>query len=254
MRAKWIKDEETYNQLPARAWPKVQPNADAVPGLREVIESQCSKITTTNSTDECDTARFQLATALIFNNVDQVEGMKLYETLASEGHHDGTVGAGIVHCEGLAEVPPCPSLSSSPSPASSSVSCDPEKGLKYLQLAAAEKMNHPQAHFELGVLHYTGTGALPEDEQLALQYFTTSAIEGKLSYAEFMAADVMMERVFRGDGEDSAPPFWDAGFHEELLAEAVVLLHRAAESGHRMARCELLKMLEGKHQINVERK
>lgn len=69
IRARWWKDEEGWRDLPARAWPPVQPHSDAIPGLKNALATECTDSTTNKHirSKHCDETKFNLATALVFN-------------------------------------------------------------------------------------------------------------------------------------------------------------------------------------------
>ena len=121
---------------------------------------------------------------------------------------------------------------------------DTKKGVALLKEASSN--GHPQGHYELGVLYYTGAADadLPEDEKKAFDLFVEAAEAGELSYAEFMIADMLIEKILAKQVNE--------GQVDEELARAIGFLHKAAEKGHRFARAQVLKMLEDRHEVQQQ--
>ena len=86
--------------------------------------------------DVCAGPAFDLATALLFNNLDAQRGLHLFRRLATCGHSDGMVATGIVLVEGLGVRP------------------QPKEGLKWLQKACEQES--AQAYYEMGSAYYNG--------------------------------------------------------------------------------------------------
>lgn len=208
MRERWIKDEEGWRKLPARAWPEYQPEAAEIPQLQEEMKKLCSP---SSDGDLCADVTFNLATALIFNNVDTNKGLHLYKSLAAQGDARGACGAGVCLVEGYGVDP------------------DEELGATYIQQACAA--GYAQGIFELASLLYAGNAApyVPEDVGKAYQLFEKAA-ELDHTAALYMQADCLMN----GEG------------CEQDRAKAVGLLYRAGERGHRFARATLLNLLHEK--------
>ena len=124
------------------------------------------------STGPCASAAFDLATALVFYNLDPSEGLGYYKSLASAGHVDGMVAAGICLVEGFG------------------VPARELEGLSYLRRSVEH--GSAQGHYELGTALYTGLeGFLEEDEMEAFQHFEAAAKQGHLGGC-FMTADCLL--------------------------------------------------------------
>lgn len=206
MRARWIRDEEGWSNLPARAWPEYQPDASEILELKSQLK-ECEA-------EKCADTKFDLATALLFNNIDADEGLKMYLSLAAMGDPRGMTGAGIALFEGYG------------------VEIDEEKGAMYLQQAS--QTGFAQGLYELGILHYTGNATPYVEEDVAKAkelYEKAAALEH--TGALYMLADMLMN----GDG------------CEKDLPRAVGLLYKAAERGHRHARSTLLRILREKKDV-----
>ena len=146
---RWERDEEEHWRfLPARAWPAYQPKVTEIPTITEELrENNClteqfveaagpdDQICVGNSA-VCAQAAFNFATALLFNNLDCNRGLRLFRRLASGGHVDGMVAAGIVLVEGLG------------------VDAEPQEGILWLQKAC--DLGSVQAHYEMGTAYYNG--------------------------------------------------------------------------------------------------
>lgn len=211
IRERWVKDEENWRKLPARAWPEVQPHADEIPRLQKEFNRLCKS--NDESCEElsssCKDVSFHLATALLFNSVDVEKGLEMFETLARQGDVRGATAAGICYVEGLG------------------VDSDEEKGSLLLKNAADR--DFLQGIYELGVLHYNGN-AIPyveEDAEKAYKLFELSASRQHTS-GLYMTADMLLS------GE---------GCEEEDVARAIRLLYDAGERGHRNARATLWALL-----------
>ena len=149
-RKRWERDEaEGFRKLPARAWPAYQPDPDDIDMLLvKLADSQCTdgkdNIVKPNHS-HCKEATFNLATALVFNNLDVSKGLQLFRALADEGDNpDGMCAYAVVHLEGYG------------------VEQNEKLALKYLNLAI-KKHNHAQAMYELGTCYYTGLEGVLED-------------------------------------------------------------------------------------------
>eukprot|EP00931_Biecheleriopsis_adriatica_P050835 TRINITY_DN29465_c0_g1_i1.p1 TRINITY_DN29465_c0_g1~~TRINITY_DN29465_c0_g1_i1.p1 ORF type:complete len:319 (-),score=81.41 TRINITY_DN29465_c0_g1_i1:17-973(-) len=210
MRARWVKEEEGWFQLPPRAWPEVQPKAHEVSLLREQLQAErCPPPGASSMSPKCTQLTFDLASALVFSAVDASAGLATYRGLASTGHLDSMVATAVVLVEGLG------------------VERNYEEALRLLRSAADKES--AQAYFELGSLLYTGGADLEENELAAYEFFRKAADQGHRD-GMFMVADCLLE----GTG------------CERDLAAAVPLLHSAAMKGHRGARQHLRQLLDGK--------
>ena len=205
MRRKWEEDEDHWHKLPPRAWPPRQPKPDELPTLQRAVDGCAGE-------SECANARFDLATCLAFYRLDPEKAAAEYRALAAAGHADSMVALGIVLLEGIGH---------DDNPANLA------EGHRWIATAAAEHA-HPQARYELGCLHYLGGHpAVAEDELAALSLFEAAAADAHAG-AQFMTAELL--RSGSGGAEDEA--------------RAVRLLHAAAVRGHRMARQEVLRLLD----------
>jgi hypothetical protein len=168
MRERWERDEgEKWRQLPARAWPENQPNAEDIPGLES---GQCGDAM---SSSQCSSLAFQLATGLLFNHLDVNRGFGIYQHLASKGHVDGMVAVGVLLTEGLG------------------VKANEAEGVEWLRRGCAA--GSTQAMYELGTVYYTGIeGVVEEDEALAFEMFANAAKTHHVG-ACFMVADMLLD-------------------------------------------------------------
>lgn len=211
MLKRWEQDEDGWRELPARAWPAYQPDESQLEGIRaEATTKGCFQKSSTTETDSCRELLFNIATTLVFYNVDPEVGFQQYETLAKEGHIDSMVACGVILVEGLA------------------ISPREQEGIEWLRKAV--NLNSSQACYELGAVYYTGIdGVVEEDPVTAFQLFERAA-EQDHTAAMFMLADCLVE------GEGTAKD----------VARAVPLLYRAADSGHRYARQRIRELLASK--------
>ena len=207
MRSRWERDEaERYRRLPARAWPAYQPGVDKIPELRAAVD-ECK-----GSMDaSCEKICFDLATALLFNNIDTKKGLDIYTDLANRGNVDGMTAAGIINVEGLG--------------IESSVETE-RLGVCWLLKASA--LGGDQSMYELGTALYTGIdGVLPENEAHAFSFFKRAAAHGHVA-AKYMIADCMLT----GAGT------------ETNAAAAIPFLFKSAEAGHRFARQRMRELFD----------
>ena len=210
MRQRWIRDEENWRKLPARAWPEYQPHVDEIPFLRSKAKDSCKK----GDSLACRDANFNLATALLFNHVDHNEGLKLYELLAAGGDVRGMTAVGICLTEGFG--------------------ADRDEKYGSMWLKKASKLDFAQGIYELATLHYTGAADphVKEDVSKAFELFQKAAAQEHTS-ALFMVADMLMS----GEGTNKD------------YARAVGLLYRSGERGHRFARSTLLRLLKDEKKV-----
>ena len=216
--ARWERDEEeNWRFLPPRAWPAYQPKVKEIPAITSVLrKNECLTDHVVETPDECiavckskecSRAAFQLATALLFNDLDCARGLRIFKRLATRGDVDGMVATGVVLVEGLG------------------VSPQPEEGVLWLRRAC--EMDSPQACYEMGVVYYNGvSGVVAEDEAEAFRFFEKAATQGHAAGC-FMTADCLLNGV---------------GTHVDV-ARAVPLLYAAAENGHRYARQQIRELL-----------
>jgi TPR repeat protein len=210
-RLRWIRDEENWRKLPARAWPPQQPDEDALKTLQAAAVSQCKD----KREAPCHEAEFLLATCLCFNNIDFERGFSLYKKAADEGHADSATAVGVCIVEDYCRLLP------------------EAEAVQYLLKSAAQ--GNTQAIYELAVLNYTGNvECVPENEKAAAEGFMKAA---KLQHtgAQFMVADMITSH------EGDLP---------HNYAEALRLFYEAAEKGHRFSRQQFLAIMDGKHELN----
>lgn len=210
MLLRWERDEDGWRELPARAWPAFQPNVEQMEAIRQTATAKgCfSNPSIKNSiSKECQELLFQIATTLVFYNVDAKAGLQQFKQLAELGHVDSMVACGVILVEGLGVLP------------------NEELGIIWLQKAADHDSS--QAFFELGTVYYTGIAeVLDEDVERAFVLFERAAASDHVA-ATYMMADCLLE----GDGVAKS------------VARAVPLFCKAAEAGHRFARQRIRELL-----------
>jgi TPR repeat protein len=211
MLKRWEKDEDGWRELPARAWPTYQPDEKQLKGMQvEAAKNNCTDKSTTGPNDLCKELIFNMATALVFYNLDPQTGFQQYEELAKQGHVDAMVACGVVLVEGLGIAP------------------REEEGVEWLRKAV--ERGSTQACYELGTVFYTGIdGVVEEDPEAAFRLFEKAAEHGHTA-GMYMTADCLIE------GEGTAKD----------VARAIPLLYRAAENGHRYARQRVRELLSSK--------
>jgi TPR repeat protein len=237
MLQRWERDEDGWRELPARAWPAYQPGPEQLKGIMAEIKllgclnddsrpsttSKKSKNTRTKNQvqniaqrveeeDEkglCTQLQFDMATALVFYNINPQKGLETYRRLATnQGHVDSMVACGIVLVEGLG-VPP-----------------REREGISWLERAIDEDDNS-QALYELATVYYTGLDdVVEEDPTKAFELFERAAAQNHTG-AMYMMADCLVE----GEG------------CERSVARAVPLFYKAAERGHRYSRQRIRELL-----------
>lgn len=202
----WERDEDGWRELPARAWPAVQPKPSEMEEIqKEAQASGCYN--TDHPNDECQERFFQIATTLVFYNINARSGLDQFLELAQGGHVDAMVACGVILVEGLGVKP------------------NEQEGIKWLDRAA--KLGSNQACYELGTVYYTGiTDVVDEDPEKAFGFFERAANENHVA-AMYMMADCLAE------GEGVAKD----------VARAVPLFYQAAEQGHRFARQRIRELL-----------
>jgi len=212
LRERWKRDEaEGWRKLPPRAWPEYQPKKEEVPALRARLEQERCPTAGSDMSPVCVKATFDLATALVFNNLEADEGLAAYKGLSAIGHVDSVVATGVCLTEGLG------------------VKSNEKEGLVWLQKAV--DLGSAQGQYEMATLFFTGTETLDMDEPKAFKLFERSAAQGHAA-GMFMTADCLLEEA--GCRPDP-----------EQRAKAVPLLYAAAEKGHRGARQYLRQMFDG---------
>ncbi|GMI32355.1 hypothetical protein TeGR_g14810 [Tetraparma gracilis] len=213
-RARWIKDEENWRKLPARAWPPAQPDEDALPACEAAAVAKCGGA----RDKECLDAEFLLATCRFFTGADPVKGFAGYKRNAEAGHLDSMVGVGVCLTENYI--------------APADAGMGEAEAVAHLRRAA--ELGSLQATFELGVLYYTGTSdSVPADERMAAACFEKAARQGHTA-AQYMVADMITE----GEG----------GLERDFV-RALDLFYAAAEKGHRFSRQQFLACLDGRHKL-----
>jgi hypothetical protein len=170
---------------------------------------------TSCSFTQCKKLHFDMASGLVFYQVDPDAGFALFESLAKRGHTDSMVACGIVLLEGLG-VPP-----------------REKEGLAWLEKAMESHQGNDdneaaaQASYELGTVYYTGIdGIVEEDPERAFALFQFAAKQNHTA-ALYMVADCLVE----GEGT------------ERNVHEAVPLFYKAAERGHRYSRQRIRELL-----------
>jgi hypothetical protein len=208
MLRRWEGDEDGWRELPARAWPSYQPNPEQLKGIQAEVESLgCTNSEESQNTDLCKELLFNMATALVFYQLDPEAGFRQYEALAKEGHVNSMVACGVVLIEGMG-VPP-----------------QEKKAIEWFQKAVAH--NSAQGCYELGTVLYTGVDdVLEEDPEAAFELFKRAA-EQEHTAAMYMMADCLVE----GEGADTN------------VGQAVPLFYQAAEQGHRYSRQRIRELL-----------
>lgn len=224
MLRRWERDEEGWRKLPARAWPAFQPDMEQLKGLqKDARRYKCNTASASSSSsiretsklpkttsDLCREMLFNIATALVFYQVDPLTGFYQYQALAREGHVDSMVACGVVLVEGMLM---------------SAGENHEQTGIEWLQKAVTR--NSAQGCYELGTILYTGIdGVIDEDPEAAFELFRRAADQGHTA-GIYMMADCLAE----GEGIPK-----DVG-------RAVPLFYRAAERGHRYSRQKIRELL-----------
>lgn len=224
MLRRWEKDEDGWRELPARAWPEIQPDPqqleiivseidtlscnDIIRDNKSKVDHNTKAIKDDNHVLNCTGLLFKMATSLVFYSVNSEAGLALYKQLARRGHVDSMVACGIILVEGLG-VPP-----------------DEKEGFAWLE-KAIKLDSSAQACYELGTIYYTGIdGIVEEDAEKAYELFERAA-EQDHTAALYMTADCLVE----GEGVEIS------------VAEAIPLFYKAAERGHRFSRQRLRELL-----------
>jgi len=221
IRKRWEDDEELgFRKLPARAWPPYQPGADALPELRKKAAScQAATSSSSSSSSECDKILFDLASCLVFNNLDGPAALQQFESLAAAGHVDSHVAAGVLLVEGLG------------------CDCDVEAGVAHLVTAC--EAGSAQGFYELGTAIYCGTveripnlttghvQQVRNSDSEAFALFEKAAAQGHIG-GSFMTGDMLLE----GEG------------CTKDVVRAVPLVMQAAEAGHRFGRQRMRQLFD----------
>lgn len=220
MNRRWERDEDGWRKLPARAWPEKQPNPEQLEYIRAEIKSlSCDEVVfnddhTTDNGDEkqqqCTDLLFNIATSLVFYDIDPNAGCELYKKLALRGHVDSMVAVGIILIEGFG------------------VELAEEEGIRWLEKAISLGPSpHPQGCYELGVVYYTGIDGIVEENSVeAFRLFECAARQDHTA-GLYMTADCLAE----GEGT------------ERSVANAIPLFYKAAERGHRFSRQRIRELL-----------
>jgi hypothetical protein len=227
----WQLDEEGWTKLPARAWPAFQPDPEQLQEIQAQLQVQkCNGITrledatATATATSCQELYFQVATALVFYNLDPIQGLVMFQQLADDNNNnneqqephnvnvDAMVACGIILIEGMGVVP------------------QEHLGVEYLQRAV--QRGSIQGMYELAAVLYTGlddsegTIVLEEDPSAAFVLFHQAAAANHTA-ALYMAADCLVE----GEGI------------ERSVSRAIPLFLKAAEQGHRYSRQRIRELL-----------
>ena len=165
----------TSTKTPSKSWPDNVPTDSDLPMLLEDMK-YCNNRKITNNSDYCNRLRFRIASALLiqFDDSDQERGLQIIQQLAESGFPDAIVYYGMVLNEGRAGRDP-----------------DSAEAVKWFKLCA-DRYQHPQAQYELGVAYYTGEGA-EEDEEEAVRLFTLAAGKSALVLLYLMYSCVQYE-------------------------------------------------------------
>jgi len=209
MLERWERDEDGWRKLPSRAWPAYQPNSQQLEGIKkDILKIRCHSSSSADNNSICTKVLFDLASALVFNNIDHEAGLKQYEKLAKQGHVDSMVACGIILMEGFG-----------------SIALREEEGIHWLRKAV--EADSTQGCYELGCIYYTGIDdLLEEDSKMAFELFQKAAQRDHPA-AMFLMAECLV------DGEGT----------EQSVARAVPLFYRAAEFGHRYSRQRIRQLL-----------
>jgi TPR repeat protein len=209
IRERWIKDEDSWRKLPARAWPAYQPKVEEIPELLITMNKVCP-----SDPSACLAAKFNVATAFAFNDINSDDALSMYLSLTDQGDPNAMTALGVCYCE------------------SYGVDTDLEQGVKWLR--KAHQQNFAQATYELASLYYTGNASpvLEENTVTAFELFELAAKNNHTS-AMFMVADMMMSNEVK----------------EKDYARAVDLFYRAGDQGHRYARSMLWRLLREEEKI-----
>lgn len=209
MLQQWERDEDGWRELPARAWPAFQPSETQMQQIQQQYAANGCRDSKKSEDDAlCRTFAFQIATTLVFYQIDPVTGLQNFTELAKQGHVDSMVACGVILVEGMGVKP------------------DEARAIEWLEKAV--KLGSTQACYELGVCYYTGIdGVLEEDATRAFEYFERAAKDNHAG-ALYMVADCLAE----GEGTPKS------------IAKAVPLFHQAADRGHRYARQRIRELLK----------
>ena len=183
---------------------------------------------------ECAKATFDLATALVFNNIDQLRGLALYRQLATapvdttvgaaestDLSTDGMVATGVCLVDGLSVFD---SVDVNAPTAANRARED--EGVQWL--CRAVERGSPQGNYELGSVVYRGLGGVvDEDEEASFRLFERAAVSGHVA-GTFMVADCLLDGV---------------GCEVDVV-RAIPLLYFSAERGHRYARQRMQQLLD----------
>ena len=222
MNQRWEDDEDGFRNLPPRAWPPRQPDAEELPELQKRVAAACTAATAATGTAagadvdakakaECETATFDLASCLVFNSLDAELALEHYRSLSAQGSTDATVACGMLLTEGLG------------------VECDEEQGVACLRAAAG--VGHAQGCYELASAIYTGAAPATDGgdaDAAAFTLFDTAARQQHTG-AMFMAGDMLLG----GEGV------------RQDVTRGVQLVYAAAEQGHRFGRQRVRSLLDG---------
>ena len=200
----------TSTKTPSKSWPDNIPHDLDLPMLLEDLK-YCNN--TTNNSEYCNRLRFRIASALLiqFDDSDQERGLQIIKQLAESGYPDAIVYYGMVINEGRAGRDP-----------------DSVEAVKWFKKLSAERYQHPQAQYELGVAYYTGEG-VEEDEEEAVRLFE-SAAEQDHAASCYMLGDCKLDGI-GCDIDRSIALKW---------------LVRASQLGHRGARSRTMAVLTKK--------
>lgn len=208
LKEKW--DWNNMNsRIPTVSWPNDIPSEEELSRL-QIDLNYCKG--SDSSDNYCNNLQFRIASFMLLQTHSpqyQTEGLEIMKNLAEDAKYpDAMCFYGMCLNDGRGN------LESNPSYATS-----------WFQLAA-DKYNHTQSMYELGVAFYTGEG-VTEDEEMAVNYFRKAAENGHAG-AAYMLGDCLLDGI--GVKRDRA--------------EALDWLVTSAELGHRGARSRVLAVLE----------
>jgi len=201
----------TSTKTPSKSWPDNVPVDSELPMLLEDLK-YCNNKASDNS-EYCNRLRFRIASALLiqFDDNDQEKGLQIIQQLAESGFPDGMVYYGMVLNEGRAGRDP-----------------DSESAVMWFKLCA-ERYQHPQAQYELGVAYYTGEGVEEEDEEEAVRLFELASEQDHAASC-YLLGDCLLD-----------------GIGVEIdRSTALKWLVKASQLGHRGARSRTMAVLTKK--------
>lgn len=228
---------EEADLLPdSRPWPVNPPTESQMHTIRRQTHldgcwsmkssSSDSKSNQLSSSPRCQDLIFQLASSLVFGNVDPPAGLGHFMILASSSSTSphvikAMVAAGVTLAEGIGVI------------------ANVRQGIQYLKNAAA--LGSGQAYYELGCVYYTGVkGHLDAEPVKALEYFKVAAKQYHHPAASYMVANCLFQQQRQGQGQGMSETKNNNNNNNAFAARA--FLTKAAEAGHYYARQQLREM------------